>query len=286
MLRIIKLYNSVIFYFTKKYISYSSLQSYYTISSNNINYLNIVKNYNQISVFPKYLKNIGFIFRWKIIRRYLKLSINNSDPFLINNKVSNKFATLIKDDLLLNMSYVVELNPGYGLLTKDLLQAGINCIHLYENRNMFYSELYNLQKIFPNRVIITKANFLKISKLLYIPDKLKYFNELFNNVSKRKWEEETYMQIIGTLNNSHFIRHIILSIIFQTGIMINGRIIFYFALPASIWHVSIYFICSIYTTFDNIFYLIINQIIIIIIIIESYYINHQCIVFLEIDMSG
>lgn len=256
MLRITKLCNSVIFYFTKKYISYSSLQlSHYIKSSNNINYLNIVKNDNQISLFSEYLQNINSIFRWKITQRYLKLSINNKDPFLINDKVSNKFATLIKDDLLLNMSYVVELNPGYGLLTKDLLEAGINCIHLYENRNIFHSELYNLQKIFPNRIIISKANFLKVSKLLYIPDKLKHFNELFNNVPKRKWEEESYMQIIGTLINSQFIRHIILSIIFQTGIMINGRVIFYFALSPYIWHVSIHFICSIYATFDNIFLL-------------------------------
>lgn len=256
MLRITKLYNSVIFYFTKKYISYSSLQLSHDIkSSNNINYLNIVKNDNQISLFSEYLQNINSIFRWKITQRYLKLSINNKDPFLINDKVSNKFATLIKDDLLLNMSYVVELNPGYGLLTKDLLEAGVNCIHLYENRNIFYSELYNLQKIFPNRIIISKANFLKVSKLLYIPDKLKDFNELFNNVPKRKWEEESYMQIIGTLINSQFIRHIILSIIFQTGIMINGRVIFYFALSPYIWHVSIHFICSIYATFDNIFLL-------------------------------
>lgn len=249
MLRITKLYNSVIFYFTKKHISYSSLQllCYNIKSSNSTNYLNIVKNDNNISIFSEYLqKNINPAYRQKIMQHYLKLSINNNNPFLINEKVSNHFATLIKDDLLLNMSYVVELNPGYGLLTKDLLEAGIEHIHLYENRSIFYSELYNLQKIFPNRIIITETNFLKISKLLYIPDKLKYFNQLFNNVSKRKWEEQSYMQIIGTLVNSQFIRHIILSTIFQTGFMINGRIIFYFAISPSIWNVSIYFIIYIY----------------------------------------
>lgn len=254
MLRITKLYNNVIFYFTKKYISYSSLQlSYCRTKSDNTNYLNIIKN-NQISLSSEYLQNINLVFKWKTIQRYLNLSSNNNDPFLINDNVSNNFVKLIKDDLLLNMSYVVELNPGFGLLTKDLLEAGIKYIHLYENRNIFYLKLLNLQKIFPNQVTITKTNFLKLSKLLYIPNKLKEFNQLFDNVSKKKWEEESYMQIVGILINSQFIRHIILSIIFQTGIMINGRVIFYLALPPSIWHVSIHFIYSIYTTF-NIFLL-------------------------------
>lgn len=254
MLRITKLYNSVIFYFTKKYISYSSLQlSCCDIkSSNSTNYLNIRKD--NISEYLK--KNINSVFRQKIMQDYSKFtSFHNKNPVLINEKVSNNFVALIKDDLLLNISYVVELNPGYGLLTKNLLEAGIEHIHLYENRKIFYSELCDLQKIFPNRIIISEENFLKISKLVYIPDKLKSFNELFNNVSKRKWEEQSYMQIIGTLINSQFIRHMILSTVFQTSFMINGRITFYFAITPSIWNVSIYFIIYIYVQyiFNNIY---------------------------------
>ncbi|OAD56936.1 Dimethyladenosine transferase 2, mitochondrial [Eufriesea mexicana] len=145
------------------------------------------------------------------------------------------------------MTYVIEVNPGYGLITQNLLKAGIPFIHLWESHNEFYPVLQNLKNIFPNQVKITQANLLKMSKMLNLNKAYeshtfntynRHISGLFNNISKRKWEEESCMQIIGISTNYRFIRHLIISTIFQTGFMMYGRTIFYLALSPSIWAVS------------------------------------------------
>ncbi|XP_068982609.1 dimethyladenosine transferase 2, mitochondrial [Bombus flavifrons] len=183
------------------------------------------------------------IFKEKVIKNYLSLKVNKVDPYLINDDVSNKFSTLIKDDLLENMCYVIELNPGHGLLTRRLLEAGVPFMHLYENHGAFYHELQNLEVIFPNQVKITKANLLKIPKMLNLNKACHAFNspnihlcELYNNIPKRKWEDKSCMQVIGTVIEPLFLRHLLLSVVFQTGFMMHGRTIFYLALSPSIWN--------------------------------------------------
>ncbi|XP_071868974.1 mitochondrial transcription factor B2 [Bombus fervidus] len=234
-----KLHNNVIHSLTRKRISYFSfMQSpQYQANSNYSDTKNdkIDKNLFKLD---KYLSNIDPIFREKLIRNYS--SLNKVEPYLIHDNISNKFVTLIKDDLLENTCYVIELNPGYGLLTRRLLDAGVPFIHLYESHNQFYEELRSLEAIYPNRVNITKANLLGITKWLNLHESFNVTNahlcNLFNNIPKRKWEEKSCMQIIGTVTKCVFIRHLILSIIFQTGFMMHGRTIFYLALPPSIWN--------------------------------------------------
>ncbi|KAK1118395.1 hypothetical protein K0M31_015095 [Melipona bicolor] len=201
-------------------------------------------NKNKISpALSKYLENIDPTFRERIIEDYTSLNLKNVNPYLIIDEISNEFATLIKDDLLKNMSHVIELNPGYGLLTRKLLEANVPFIHLYEYHTEFYPELQRLKEIFPNRLSISKADLQNMSKMLnlkvasQVPTKPnKYLCELFANVPKRNWEEESCMQIIGTVINFTFIRHLIMSVVFQTGFMMHGRTIFYLALSPIIWN--------------------------------------------------
>lgn len=246
LVQVRKLHNDVTHSLTRKRISYLSLMQLPQYR-NNSNYLHTKNDkINKISAaLSEYLNDINPIFREKVIQNYLSLKVNKVDPYLINDNVSNEFSTLIKDDLLENMCYVIELNPGHGLLTRRLLEAGVSFMHLYENHDAFYDELQSLKAIFPNRVKITKANLLKISKMLDLnksPSALNNPNmhlcELYNNVPKRKWEDKSCMQVIGTVTKPLFIRHLIISVIFQTGFMMHGRTIFYLALSPSIWNVS------------------------------------------------
>lgn len=246
ILRVGKLHNNVIFSFTKKDLWCSSFM-HLSESTHSIKYLDVKQsNKNKISTaLSKYLENIDPTFREKIIKDYMLLNLKNISPYLIDDEISNEFATLIKDDLLENMSYVIELNPGYGLLTRKLLEANVPFIHLYERHTEFYPELQRLKEIFPNRISISEANLQNMSKMLNLrvasdmPKKPnKYMCELFTNVPKRNWEEKSCMQIIGTVINFSFIRHLIMSVIFQTGFMMHGRTTFYLALSPIIWNVS------------------------------------------------
>lgn len=241
-----KLHNDVTHSLTKKRISYLSLTQLPQYK-NNSNYLHTENNdINRTSAaLSEYLNDMNPILREKVIKNYLSLKVNKVDPYLINDNVSNEFSTLIKDDLLENMCYVIELNPGHGLLTRKLLEAGVSFMHLYESQGTFYQELQSLKANFPNRVKITQANLLKISKMLSLSKLPNVPNnpnmhllELYKNVPKRKWEDKSCMQVIGTVTKPLFMRHLIISVIFQTGFMMHGRPIFYLALSPSIWNVS------------------------------------------------
>ncbi|CAL7949585.1 unnamed protein product [Xylocopa violacea] len=198
----------------------------------------IIKNNNQIpSIFYKHLKNVNWKIRNKILQNYLTLSKNMADPCLISSKVGNNFVALIKDDLLENLCHVIELNPGFGILTESLLKAGVPFINLYEKYNEFYPELHNLSEKYPNRVNIKRVNLLKMSKILNLCSTSESdtgLGELMDNVIQRNWEDKSCMQIIGTTTKVMFIRHLIISVVFQTGFMMYGRPIFYLALPPSI----------------------------------------------------
>nr|XP_033188858.1 dimethyladenosine transferase 2, mitochondrial [Bombus vancouverensis nearcticus] len=234
-----KLHNDVTHSLTRKRLSLMQLPQY----KDNSNYLH-TKNY-KINGIPaplsKYLNNMNPIFRDKVIKNYLSCNVNMIDPYLVNDNVSNEFSTLIKDDLLENMSYVIELNPGYGLLTRRLLEAGVSFIHLYESNGAFYQELQSLKAIFPNRIKITQANLLKMPKMLDLNKSCSAspnmnLCKLYDNVPRREWEDKSCMQIIGTVTKPLFIRHLTLSVIFQTGFMMHGRTIFYLAVSPSIWN--------------------------------------------------
>ncbi|XP_060826773.1 dimethyladenosine transferase 2, mitochondrial [Bombus pascuorum] len=234
-----KLHNNVIHSLTRKRISYlSSMQS--PQYQDNSNYSDTEND--EMDKIPlsrdEYLINTDPTFRDKPIRNHS--SLNKSNPYLIDDDVSNEFITLIKDDLLENMSYVIELNPSYGLLTRRLLDVGVPFIHLYEYHDHFYEELQSLKIVFPNRVNITKANLLGITKWSKLYGSLTvsntYLRDMFSDIPKRKWEEKSSIQVIGTVTKCAFIRHLILSIIFQTGFMMHGRAIFYLALSPSIWN--------------------------------------------------
>lgn len=189
-----------------------------------------------------YLQTIGLEWRNNIPYKYLSMSTKNTDLYLINHHVAEQFVSLIKEDLLQNASRVIEMNPGFGMITKELLDAGVPFIYLYEKEEKFVKRLNNLRDQFPKRLSIEHTNLYNLSKLMNL-DSIHTNNEpifgSFGDVKGKKWEEPSSVQIIGATNKLKFIRHLILSAVFQTSFMMNERAIFYMAISPSIWHVCI-----------------------------------------------
>ncbi|XP_017790646.1 PREDICTED: dimethyladenosine transferase 2, mitochondrial [Habropoda laboriosa] len=197
------------------------------------------KNNKLFSIIEEYVQNVNPKLKNKILQNYFSFSIYNTDPYLISHTEGKKFVTLIKDDLLENMPHVIELNPGFGLLTECLLQAGVPFLNLYERNNDFYSDLYNLYKKYPKRFNLRKANLFKISKMLNLHSTSTFHTnicELLSNIPERKWEENTCMQVIGTTTKTLFLRHLIMSVLFQSGFMLYGRPTFYLAISPYVWN--------------------------------------------------
>jgi len=175
--------------------------------------------------------------------------------YLIDEKTASKYVSLIIKDLLKNMCFVAELNPAFGILTKKLLKAGIPMIHLYEARQEFHPILKKIHDIYPGRLDMRNFNLINISQLLGKNRNKgeKQIQKILQDVKNKKWEDETYMQIIGATNNSSFFRHLMLSLIFRNCLMLYGRPVFYIIVPPSFWHVSIF---SFFIKRKNIFFFI------------------------------
>lgn len=163
---------------------------------------------------------------------------------LIDKDTAEKYVCLIKDDLSKNMCYVAELNPGFGVLTRELLKVGIPLIHLYEGNLRLHKVLETICNKYPERlnlIISRHANLFGVTRAFY-DDKVrteKKFQDIFEAIKGRNWEDETYMQVIGASDSIHLFTFIIYNLVFRRGVMMHGRPVFYIAILPSLWHVSI-----------------------------------------------
>ncbi|CAL1679509.1 unnamed protein product [Lasius platythorax] len=158
--------------------------------------------------------------------------------YFIDRDTAVQYVSLIKNDLLKNTCFVAELNPGYGVLTTELLKVNVPLIHLYEAKKDLHPILNAIHKMYPGRLDLRNFNLLRISNLLY-KDKLKGENQvqgIFQGVENKKWEDETSMQIVGAMSSNMFFHHLIQSLLFRNCFMSHGRPVFYLAVPPSLWH--------------------------------------------------
>ncbi|XP_031843334.1 mitochondrial transcription factor B2 [Nomia melanderi] len=183
-----------------------------------------------------YVRNINLEHEQNIPSQYLLCNTSVCDLYLINKTVAKQFVSLIQDDLLKNASHVMEVNSGLGFITETLLDIGVPFIHMYEKDMIFFKSLKKLCTKFPEKVSLTKADLFNLSKLMYTEHNNAHAYDLLKFVQQKQWNEESCMQIIGTLNRSMFLRHLILSAVFRTCFMMYGRSTFYLAIPPSIWN--------------------------------------------------
>lgn len=82
---------------------------------------------------------------------------NTSMLHLIDKDTAVKYVSLIKNDLSKNMCYVAELNPGFGILTRELLNAGVPLIHLYEKHSGLRKILKMICTQYPGKLDLISA---------------------------------------------------------------------------------------------------------------------------------
>nr|XP_003702653.2 PREDICTED: dimethyladenosine transferase 2, mitochondrial [Megachile rotundata] len=226
--------DNIIHHLVKKFSVYPTQWMHYKTDVSNTVYLHTEeKNNNQNSSFHLNASDVHTKSMKKNLHNFLSQRKKQTIIYLMNDEVAKQFVVLIKDDLLKNMKQVVEINPGLGLLTKELLQANVPFIHLYESNTQYSDSLNNLSEKFPNRLSLKIFNTCSLSKLLS-DITVNTDDKLLSNIQKKKWEESC-VQIVGATIQSAFIRNLIGCTIFQTSIMMYGRPTFYFAIPMSIY---------------------------------------------------
>ncbi|XP_072742687.1 dimethyladenosine transferase 2, mitochondrial [Anoplolepis gracilipes] len=155
--------------------------------------------------------------------------------YFIDRGTAAKYVSLIKDDLLKNTCFVAELNPGYGVLTTELLKVDVPLIHLYEAKKELHPILKTIHNMYPGRLNLRNVNLLSIYKMFHKFKEETFQQQIFQGVESKKWENETSMQIVGAMPNKSFFPCLIQNLISRSFFMSYGRPVFYFALPPSLW---------------------------------------------------
>ncbi|XP_065222632.1 dimethyladenosine transferase 2, mitochondrial [Planococcus citri] len=129
---------------------YVSLQSKPTASEKRANEIyEYLKNNDASHLFKKIPTNF---FQQKVSSKHI----------LINPFVANKICRALK--LYLNGAYVLESDPGFGLLSKELIH-NVSYLRLYEEDTILRSDLRNLQDKHPSKIEILDSSLQWISKL-------------------------------------------------------------------------------------------------------------------------
>ncbi|KAG5309222.1 TFB2M transferase, partial [Pseudoatta argentina] len=163
---------------------------------------------------------------------------NTTILHLIDKDTAAKYVSLIKNDLSKNMCYIAELNPGFGILTRELLKAGVPLIHLYEGNLRLHKILEIICTKYPGKLklISFKSNLFGITRAFYDDKATKKYQDSFKAIESKNWEDETYMQIIGACDDANLFTFIIQNLIFRNGFMFYGRPVFYIAILPSVWN--------------------------------------------------
>lgn len=172
-----------------------------------------------------------------VCTKQLKLCKTDVDVlYFIDRDSAAEYLSLIKDDLIKNMCFVAEMNPGYGVLTTELLKVDIPLIHLYEARKELHPILNAIHNMYPGRLDLRNFNLITTCNSFYKLKDESQIQQIFQGVENKEWEDETSMQIIGATSSKLFFHHLIQSLLFRNSFMSYGRPVFYLAIPPSLWH--------------------------------------------------
>ncbi|KAH9639240.1 hypothetical protein HF086_014104 [Spodoptera exigua] len=127
-----------------------------------VNYINSTPEYNDI-------KN-------KIPNSLLRKYKTPESMYLINKKTAKDIVNTIKNNIN-NNSPLIEVNPGFGFLSEELLQCQKNPIYMFEMSSQFSSHLSKLQEQHPGRIKLKIADFFGMWKLAF-KDKIDQGNRI------------------------------------------------------------------------------------------------------------
>ncbi|CAH0594269.1 unnamed protein product [Chrysodeixis includens] len=181
---------------------------------------------NYVNSLPEY-SNI----KDKIPRTLLRKYKTPESMYLINQKsakdIVNTIQNHINDD-----SPLVEVNPGFGFLSEELLKCQKKPIYMYEMSSQFASNLTNLQEKYPGRITFKLADFFGMWKLAF-KDKLDQGNrihELLGDLYTH--DSDRVVKVIGSMPGLSFVKHLINNIIFHNANNQLGKPDLFITMPA------------------------------------------------------
>ncbi|KAK0164775.1 hypothetical protein PV328_003352 [Microctonus aethiopoides] len=153
---------------------------------------------------------------------------------IIDKDVAKQFASMIVNDLVKKTSFILEINPGNGYLTDELLESKVPHIHSYEKEPKYTESLMLLNEKYPDRLSIRPYNLLTLPMIEYKDRvaKSKIMDDIFQGALKNSWNDEPSIHIIGAVSSMNFFYYLKYSIISQY-LSNYGRISLYLAILPS-----------------------------------------------------
>ncbi|XP_041969892.1 dimethyladenosine transferase 2, mitochondrial [Aricia agestis] len=150
----------------------------------------------------------------KIPKHLLKKYKAPETMYLINKKTAAQIVSNINNKIEKN-SPIVEVNPGFGYLTKELLSAHNNNLFLYEVSNHFTKGLEEIQASHPERVSFKLDDFFGMWKLAF-QDKMDDGNRISDLLGDLATDDkDRKLSIVGAMPSLSFVKHLINTIVFH-----------------------------------------------------------------------
>lgn len=172
--------------------------------------------------------------------------INIKPLYLMNADIAKKIADVVIADRGSEDLHVMQMYPGLGLLTKELLEAGMKKIHMYEGIEYFWPGLIELQRQYPDRLQLHQMNFTCVLDMSFKDWKngAGLLDAHFADVKKQPWSNRATFEVIGSMGTPNFLYRLVRSLLFQHRFRQWGRWILYLCVPPSVSLVRIFYIIN------------------------------------------
>ncbi|KAJ2953334.1 hypothetical protein O0L34_g924 [Tuta absoluta] len=151
--------------------------------------------------------------------------------YLINRKTAKGIAKVIQSHL--DGSPVVEVNPGLGFLSEELLRVHKNHHYLYETSSHFMPCLENLKQQYPKRVSVRIADFFGMWKLAF-QDKMDGGHRIKDLLGDLSTDDNSrVVKVVGSMPGLSFVKHLIYTIVFHNAESQLGRPDLFITMPGS-----------------------------------------------------
>lgn len=148
--------------------------------------------------------------------------------YIIHDEVVDLVLKNISSDIANEDAMIIEVNPGFGLLTKALLDNGIPHFKIVEDNSIFLPYLLEISETHLYELEIINKDFYRMFKISEDKESENYLFQLLRNVKVRNWVKAPPLKIFLILpnENNYFLRKIIYSLNNTKTIYQIGRIEF------------------------------------------------------------
>lgn len=166
----------------------------------------------------------------KIPKMLLRKYKTPESMYLINKTTAKHIAATIKEYLKPN-SDIVEVNPGFCILTEELLKIHKGKIYLYESSIYFNKFLEDTNKKYSQNVVTKIGDFFGIAKLAF-QDKMDEGTRVRDLLGHFATDDKNkILQIVGAMPGLYFMKYLLMLILFHNSTYFMGRADLYIVMP-------------------------------------------------------